>query len=227
LTTPNGDKSVSAHLVIGRDGSITQLVAFDRVAWHAGISRWGNLTGLNQFSLGIELDNAGKLERQGGRWRAWFGQQYDDSEVLEAVHKNGGGPAGWHLYPPKQIEATLEVGQLLVNHYHLLDVLGHDDISPGRKVDPGPAFPMASFRSRLFGRKLDEAPRYETTANLNIRSGPGTEFPTLPGSPLPEGTQVEALDQQDIWWQVDVLDVVNDVMDIQGWVHSRFLKRIT
>src|SRR5687767_14113752 len=51
----------SAHLVIDRDGSIVQLVALDTIAWHAGASRHLSRSGLNQFSIGIELVNAGKL----------------------------------------------------------------------------------------------------------------------------------------------------------------------
>ena len=55
----------SAHLVIAADGEITQLVPFDRVAWHAGVSSWQGLTRLNGHSIGIELDNAGMLTPQG------------------------------------------------------------------------------------------------------------------------------------------------------------------
>ena len=57
----NPEAKASAHLVIGRDGSITQLAAFNRSAWHAGQSRWAGRNSLNAFSIGIELDNAGKL----------------------------------------------------------------------------------------------------------------------------------------------------------------------
>ena len=46
-----------------------------------------------------------------------------------------------------------------------------------------PAFPMKSFRAAVMGRAEDQSPRYVTTANLNIRSGPGTQNQTLPGSP--------------------------------------------
>ena len=52
----NPAAKASAHLVIGRDGRIVQLVAFNRKAWHAGLSRWGDLEGLNAYSIGIELD---------------------------------------------------------------------------------------------------------------------------------------------------------------------------
>jgi len=223
LTNPAS--KAAAHLVIGRDGSITQLVPFDTIAWHAGRSAWEDRVGLNRYSLGIELDNAGRLTRHGNRWRAWFGSEYRDSEVIEAVHKHETDPYGWHIYTPEQIEVALEVGSLLVTHYNLRDVVGHDDIAPRRKSDPGPAFPMHSFRARLLGRQEDKEIPYETTTHLNIRTGPGTQHPTIPGSPLPPGSRVEILDRQGSWALVDVLDVVNDIMDMQGWVHTRYLKR--
>lgn len=215
----------SAHVVIGRDGTIVQLVAFDTVAWHAGASSWEGLRGLNQWAIGIELDNAGNLMRQDSRWRAWFGDTYGPEDMLEATHKHESEPAGWHVYPGVQLDAALELSALLVQRYGLLDVVGHDDISPGRKTDPGPAFPMASFRSRIFGRGEDESPRYRTTTVLNIRSGPGTQHPTIPGSPLPAGTRVEVGRQQDAWRLVDVLDAVDGLTDVRGWVHYRFLER--
>ena len=223
----NPAAKASAHLVIGRDGGITQLVPFDRVAWHAGASSWEGLQGLNQYSLGIELDNAGRLTRVGNRWRAWFGAEVDDSQVLEAVHKHESAPSGWHVYTPEQIAAALAVAGLLVERYALRDVVGHEDIAPGRKSDPGPAFPMASFRARLLGRAEDQATVYETTTELNIRSGPGSQHPTLPGSPLPNKTRVQVLSIQGSWWLVDVCDEPGQPGDLEGWVHSRYLTRRT
>jgi len=177
----NRKAKASAHVVIGRDGSITQLVPFDRVAWHAGASSWEGLEGLNNYSLGIELDNAGRLTRQGEHWRAWFGGTYDDSEVIQAVHKHETSLCGWHDYSPAQIDAALQVAGLLVDKYALRDVVGHEDIAPLRKCDPGPAFPMASFRSRLMGRLEDSLPQYLTTTELNIRTRPGSTVPAAAG----------------------------------------------
>lgn len=57
LTDPA--RKVSAHYLIGRDGTLYQLVAEDRRAWHAGASYWGGTTDLNSSSIGIELDNNG------------------------------------------------------------------------------------------------------------------------------------------------------------------------
>jgi N-acetylmuramoyl-L-alanine amidase len=219
----NKQAKASAHVVVGRDGSVTQLVPFDRVAWHAGASSWEGLDGLNNYSLGIELDNAGRLARHGNGWRAWFGVDYDDSQVIQAVHKHETQPCGWHDYTPEQIAAALTVAGLLMGRYGLQDVVGHEDIAPHRKCDPGPAFPMASFRSRLLGRAEDRPPLYETTTELNIRTGPGPQNPTLPGSPLPAGTRVQLLRTQGSWWQVDVQGETGALLDLEGWVHSRYL----
>jgi len=221
---------VSAHLVIARDGTVTQMVPFNREAWHAGQSRWGNLSGLNHHSIGIELDNAGILIRSGGKWVSPLSRRsYPDSEVTVALHKNdppGAQPSGWHAYTPEQIEATLECGMALVKDYSLADVLGHDDIAPGRKRDPGPDFPMDSVRARLMGRSDDHPERYRTTARLFVRSGAGPDFAALPGTPLPLGTEVEVLAKHGLWWQVDVVGEVNGVMDIVGWCHSKYLEAI-
>ena len=145
----------SAHLVIGRDGSLTQLAPFNRIAWHAGRSLWAGRSNVNSCSIGIELDNAGRLERVGECWRSSIGQrEYPDNQVLIANHQHdrpGTPPCGWHRYSQAQLAAAGEVGMLLVREYALKDVVGHDDIAPGRKSDPGPAFPLASFRALLLG----------------------------------------------------------------------------
>jgi N-acetylmuramoyl-L-alanine amidase len=214
----------SAHLVIGRDGGVTQLVPFDRVAWHAGKSRWLNLTGLNAYSIGIELDNAGLLKRQGGAWTAWFGDTYDPRDVVEAAHQHETTVRGWHAYTAPQLDAAVEVGLALMKEYAFRDVLGHDDVAPQRKVDPGPAFPMASFRARLLGRADDgERAVFVTTTELNIRTGPGTEHGKLDVSPLPAATPVDLLERSGNWVRVEVLGAVKGQNDIEGWVHGRYL----
>ena len=69
------EKQVSAHVVVGRDGALVQLVAFDQIAWHAGQSGWGERTQFNRYSLGIEVQNAGKLEKRDGRYRSSLDQE--------------------------------------------------------------------------------------------------------------------------------------------------------
>ncbi len=64
----NPQARASAHVVIGADGEITQLVAFNRKAWHAGSSQWAGRIGVNNFSIGIELDNPGALTRRSSGW---------------------------------------------------------------------------------------------------------------------------------------------------------------
>jgi len=218
----NPAAQASAHLVIGRDGSITQLIEFNKYGWHAGVSRWQGREGLNRYSIGIELDNAGKLTRQGGGWAAWFGTVYDDSQVLQATHPKETGPAGWHIYTPEQIEVAAQVASVLVQTYQLLDVIGHEDINL-QKVDPGPAFPMASFRARAMGRRDDQVTLFKATAALNIRSGPGTQYDPIRGSPLPVDTPVEILKTQGNWSFVAVKATIKKLNDLEGWVYNSYL----
>lgn len=215
--------NASAHLVIARNGAITQLVPFDRVAWHAGRSRWQNLVGLNQYSIGIEIDNAGELQRKGGTWRAWFGTIYPDDQVMEAIHKHSTITRGWHLYTEEQLQAVIEVSQLLVTSYELIDVLGHDDIAPGRKTDPGPAFPMDHVRAAVMGRQEDVIEEFETTVDVNIRFGPGTEYEKLDISPLKAKTGLRLHMRQSTWYYVDVLDKKGHPTD-SGWVHGDYIR---
>lgn len=225
----NPTAKASAHLVIGRDGSVTQLVPFNRVAWHAGQSSWQGLVGMNQYSIGIEMDNAGTLNKVGDQYQAWFGTSYPADQVIEATHKSEKVKRAWHLYTPEQLFAALEVGSLIVQTYGLKDVIGHEDIAPRRKFDPGPAFPMASFHSRIFGRADDQAAptvAYRTKVNLHIRTGPGSQYAPLPNSPLPAGTRLQAIDDSNSdWLKVHVLDTIQGAMDMQGWVSKQFVVR--
>lgn len=225
----NSRLKASAHLVIGRDGSITQLVEFNTIAWHAGTSSWMGLSGLNRYSIGIELDNAGPLERTSTGWVAWFGEIYPDNQVIEAVHKNERTRRGWHLYTQEQLFVALEVANTLIDHYNIKDILGHDDIAPRRKIDPGPAFPLATFRARLFGRAENGGDNnedvYYTIANLNIRSNPGEEFARLSVAPLPRGTRLKVVDSEGVWKRVEVIGTVKGVKNVTGWVHGNYIKR--
>ncbi len=143
----------SAQLVIGRGGELFQLVPFDRVAWHAGQSKWKGYNGLNSFSIGLELDNPGPLIRSAGGWRSpHLGINYPDADVLELRHQHGGPLRGWLKYSEVQIAMVEKIGQELRIAYPTIeDVIGHDDIAPNRKQDPGPQAPMVEWRSRIFG----------------------------------------------------------------------------
>lgn len=213
---------VSAHVVIGRQGEICQVVPFNRKAWHAGQSAWAGRQGLNGFSIGIEFDNAGKLTKIGETYQAWFGGSYAESEIVQARHKNEQDLSYWHAFTEKQVSTGLDLAKLLIRSYGLRDILGHDDIAPGRKVDPGPAFPMRSFRSYLFGRGDDELPQYEVTAGLlNVRAGPGTEFATVM-PPISRGTRLSLHEMQAYWARV----MLSDGTKQEGWVNNVFIKPV-
>lgn len=220
LTNP--EAKASAHLILARDGSICQLAPFNVKTWHAGISHWEGLSGLNSYSIGIEMDNTGPLKKVGDKYQAWFGTLYAEDQVIYAKHRLDDEPRWWQAYTEAQIQRALELAQLLVRHYGLKDVVGHEDIAPDRKRDPGPAFPLEHVRAAVLGRVEEERERYEVTASaLNIRSGPGVEFPSV-AEPLKAGTKVVLLEKRDRWSKVEVVE--NG--DIEGWVHNKFLSRV-
>lgn len=153
----NPESKASAHLVIGRDGRIIQLAPFNVRTWHAGRSHWEGVSGLNQCSLGIEMVNAGRLAKAGDRYISWFNVEYPENEVVEAEHKFENAVSYWHAYTEAQLECAMELADMLVNTYNLRGIVGHDDIAPGRKSDPGPAFPMEKIRDRVFNRHKPKA----------------------------------------------------------------------
>jgi N-acetyl-anhydromuramyl-L-alanine amidase AmpD len=141
------ERGLSAHLVVDRDGSVIQCRAFNRVASHAGASRWVDpntgkrFDGLNSCSIGIEIANAGNDD---GALK-WARKQ-PGFDSITAKHRNGGATVEWEKYPKAQLEAVFAISKLLVANYKLDDVTGHDCIAPERKDDPGPAFPMEELR---------------------------------------------------------------------------------
>jgi N-acetylmuramoyl-L-alanine amidase len=102
---------VSAHYVLAEDGTAYRLVPEERVAWHAGLSSWRGREALNGNSIGIEIVNL-------------HGDRHD--------------------YPPAQIAALIELCRdILARHPGITprNVVGHSDIAPTRKIDPGLRFP--------------------------------------------------------------------------------------
>lgn len=219
------EAAASAHLLIDRNGDIVQFAPFNVVTWHAGQSQWNGLSGLNKCSIGIELVNGGKLMKSGSGYVCPVDRKVvPASEVVQARHRNEAAEAPWQEYTEAQLETAMGVGVLLIQNYGLKDVLGHDDISPFRKTDPGPAFPSASFKARVMGRKDEAADIYKTNAVVNIRSGPATIHPTLT-DPLPANTQVRVLKREGNWSFVEVLDSLHGLMDLEGWVFSKYLSQ--
>jgi len=121
-TLTNPERMVSAHYLVGRDGTVYQLVDERYRAWHAGASRWGADSDINSASIGIELDN------------------------------NGHEP-----YPQAQLDALLALLADLKWRHDIPreNFLGHGDVAPGRKVDPGALFPWKLLAERGFGMWCD------------------------------------------------------------------------
>jgi N-acetylmuramoyl-L-alanine amidase len=137
---------VSAHIVIDRDGTVVQCVSFDRAAWHCGVSRWDDLAGMNGHTIGIELVNWGRLKYRDGKYYTWAGQEVPQSQTVWLPRKVDGKAYFWQTYTDAQVHACFDVAAAIVKEYGLMGILGHDDISPRRKDDPGPAFDMTGLR---------------------------------------------------------------------------------
>ncbi len=151
---------VSAHLVIRRDGTVKQCVPFDTVAWHAGRSEWTGRdgrkhVGLNACSIGIEIENWGPLKKTAAGWMSWTGAPVDAAAVMQARHRYGTPEGGWEVFTQAQIDAATGVARAICAAYGIAEILGHDDIAPGRKSDPGPAWPMARFVEAVTGGRPD------------------------------------------------------------------------
>ena len=96
---------VSSHLLVKRDGAVTQFVAFDKCAWHAGESSYDGRKNCNDFSIGIELEGC-----------------IDD------------------IFTEKQYTELNKILKELKSVYSITNIVGHSDIAPGRKFDPGENF---------------------------------------------------------------------------------------
>ncbi|MFK7865150.1 MAG: 1,6-anhydro-N-acetylmuramyl-L-alanine amidase AmpD [Pseudohongiellaceae bacterium] len=111
------DLKVSAHLLINREGTVTQYVPFEKKAWHAGQSVFGGRDNCNDYSIGIELE----------------GTDFED-------------------FTDSQYEVLVRVVKSLQQEYPQISldrIVGHSDIAPGRKTDPGPFFSWSKLRNAL------------------------------------------------------------------------------
>ena len=119
----NEKAKVSCHYLINRKGLIIQMVKDKNIAWHAGKSKWKNFINLNKLSLGIELVNKG--------------HQF-----------------GYQNYTKKQINSLISLCKKLKKKYRIKDenFLGHSDIAPLRKADPGEKFPWKKLSKFKLGK---------------------------------------------------------------------------
>ena len=113
---------VSCHYLIDIKGNVIQMVDDNRVAWHAGKSKWKNFKNLNENSIGIELANKG--------------------------HK-----FGYKNFPRIQINKLVKLCFKLKRKYKIKNyyILGHSDIAPLRKLDPGEKFPWLKLKTKGLG----------------------------------------------------------------------------
>lgn len=121
------DLTVSAHLLIERDGTTTQFVALDRRAWHAGQSTFCGRDRCNDFSIGIELEGTDDLP--------FSDIQYDRLADLTLRIRT--------LFPSIGDDS----------------IVGHSDVAPGRKTDPGPHFDWDRLHTMLAAGESRATPR--------------------------------------------------------------------
>ena len=133
-----GKRKASSHFVVGRGGEVCQISKTHKGTWHAGKSKWGGLVGMNRYSVGIEIVNAGYLKEVNGTFRTWYDAVIPESQV----HFVDGKP--WHAYTDEQIAAVVELCGALKDAHSMGEeyIVRHSDIAPRRKVDPGKAFPF-------------------------------------------------------------------------------------
>ena len=118
----NPDTKVSSHYLIDESGKIYRMVKDKNIAWHAGKSIWGKHKDLNKNSIGIELVNKG--------------HQF-----------------GYSTFKKKQILSLVKLCKNLVRKYKIINqnILGHSDIAPLRKIDPGEKFPWEKLAKKNIG----------------------------------------------------------------------------
>lgn len=124
----NGEHGASAHYLVPdggllEAGTVYQLVPEERRAWHAGRSYWQGDRLINSSSIGIEIVNQG-----------YPSPEQDDLPLMQRR---------WFDFEPAQIAVVAQLAADIIARHQILPhkVVGHSDVSPGRKVDPGPLFP--------------------------------------------------------------------------------------
>ncbi|KRR21722.1 N-acetylmuramoyl-L-alanine amidase [Bradyrhizobium retamae] len=153
----NRASKVSAHVVVSREGKITQLVPFNVVAWHAGQSSWKGKKFLNAFAVGIEIDNPGKMEKVAeGVYRnsiVTIDTNKNPKLKVEYAKTKAHGAGYWLAYSDEQIAAVEELCRALVDAFNIEDIVTHWMISPGRKIDTNPLYPLEALRKAVLNYK--------------------------------------------------------------------------
>jgi N-acetylmuramoyl-L-alanine amidase len=212
----------SAHLVIGRDGKIVQCESFLNVAHHAGLSTWRGRSFCNSFSIGVELDNWGILtKRADGKFYSWTGAMLPTDRVEIARHKNMNIELPWEIYDPIQVGVLDDVTRAILAAYpSIKEVVGHEDVAPTRKQDPGPSFPMSRYQSLFSPNFTASYPTAMVRAPiLNVRARPNLNAPTMSWGPLKKGEVVAIILDGSEW------SMVRSGKGQEGWVSDEYLTK--
>lgn len=132
---------------------LLQQVPLDTYASHAGESSWRGREGCNWFSIGVEIANPGPLIRgEDGKLRTVYKKEWPESDAEEHPLRPGWPKAWthWAKYAPEELSILATLAIALRDAGAIKDIAGHSDISPGRKFDPGPAFPLSWLRQLVF-----------------------------------------------------------------------------
>jgi N-acetylmuramoyl-L-alanine amidase len=245
--TSNNPDRIAAHIVLDTDGTITQLVPFNRKANHAGYSSWDGVIGFNNISIGIEIVNPGYVEKMNdSTYRRKVSDatrtkpaQYKTypasaaSKIIKTKHKHKFWAAAdnqhWFKFPQAQLEALYKLSKAIINEYQLLRAVGHDDISPARKPDPGPAFAWDAFKQAVSGQTDNVGKIYVVnTDGTNFRAQPTTSAAKI--KTLNTGYEVGLIETAGLWCKVylvnekkEVVTATGSSIKIIGWVHSSLL----
>lgn len=202
----DNEAKVSVHFVIERDGTIVQQVPTNRRASHAGKSSYHGRSDCNAFSIGIEIVNPGKMVPEAAGARAWWGELFEwgDHELARAETREHGAGA-WMHYSSEQVSAVMLLLETLFRDIPTLqDITTHWYVSPGRKTDTNPLFPLAAVRAKVLGRDdpadaQAERMSLENRGVVTVRSASGLNLRRWPSfNPniilsIPDGAEVPVL----------------------------------
>lgn len=149
--------------VIAKDGTIFQNFDLDSWGYHAGASSWKGLPGsVSDELVGIEIDCAGSLDKIAeGKFQSWFGKVFGSDSVRHSSGEDNIKPGYYVKYTPEQEEALISLLLWMKENnpevFDLNFVVGHDEVAPNRKNDPGAALSMSMPKFRqLLQRKWQE-----------------------------------------------------------------------
>jgi N-acetyl-anhydromuramyl-L-alanine amidase AmpD len=222
---------VSAHLVIGRDGRVIQMVPFNHAAYHSGSGVWEGKGGINDHSIGIEVDNAGKLTHKRDGSYARRTTIIPEDQVEWVRHWKSSTERPWHKFSPIQLDVTKSIVVALNDHYEKIDeLLEHERISLKIRSDPGPLFPMESLRKTVLDREKPIFKVYKTVRDTDLYENACYKSPDLNvtkyNGQLPE-CKVEILVGTCAYWtkiEVKICKKKKNKVGKKGWVRKKDVK---